>query len=120
MSVPLQITVRSDAYGPTVALSGELDMLTAPRFADVVLHICLDGPERLRCDITEVTFMDTTGLRSLLAVMALCERQSCAFTLTRPSRQVQRILKLFEVTPGPPFAAVGEPAPESFCHTSAG
>jgi anti-anti-sigma factor len=79
----------------TLALSGELDMASAPALDAAVRRICTDATEAVMLDLGGLTFMDSTGLRVVLVAKDLCERHGCEFQLVRGPAQVQR---LFEVT----------------------
>ena len=68
-----------------VVASGEIDMSNSE-----VFQAALDA-EHLRVDMTHVTFIDSTGLRSLLEAKALAQD---GLVLIGCSPQVQRILEL--------------------------
>lgn len=52
-----------------VRLAGELDVATAPTVAEFVqLEVAAVQPERLVVDVSEVGFVDSSGLAALLAI----------------------------------------------------
>jgi stage II sporulation protein AA (anti-sigma F factor antagonist) len=74
---------------------GELDMASAPMLVSR-LHRLFDEPlERLVLDLSELTFMDSNGLRTVLLAKELCDQHGCEFLLVPGPPQIQR---LFEVT----------------------
>jgi anti-anti-sigma factor len=79
----------------TLVLTGELDMAAADYLHAAVYCLRPDGISGLALNLSELTFIDATGLRAVLAVHALCEHRGYEFSVTRPTGQVQR---LFEVT----------------------
>jgi anti-anti-sigma factor len=93
---PMDLTVRVDDGGPSLLLvvRGELDLMAAARVSGAV------GDELRKpvaADLSEVTFMDSSGLRVLLEVKAACDRAGVDFTLVRPSEAVMRVLELVEL-----------------------
>lgn len=57
-----------------VAVGGEIDISTAVRFRDAALAALDDEPRRVVVDLTDVGFMDSTGL----AVLVLMRRKTTA------------------------------------------
>jgi anti-anti-sigma factor len=74
---------------------GELDMASAPILVSR-LHRLLDEPvEQLVLDLSELTFMDSNGLRTVLLAKELCDQHGCELLLVPGPPQIQR---LFEIT----------------------
>ena len=91
---PLEISVDGDASRVVIALRGELDLATAPAFeAELTAALERGGP--VEVDLRELEFIDSTGIRILLAANKRVGQNNGAFTLRSGSPQVQRI---FEVT----------------------
>lgn len=92
-----ELTIHSyDQDGQVVlVLRGELDIASAPIFAHAIAEALEQSSPGVLLDIGAVEFVDSTGLRAILAARALCAERSRAFALTRPAPSVQR---LFEVT----------------------
>jgi anti-sigma B factor antagonist len=89
------IDVQPDSRGARVALAGELDM-TAAAELDRQLSELTDGlSHRLLIDLSELRFMDSTGLASLLRAQRLADARGDELVLRAGSAQVQ---KLFELT----------------------
>ena len=75
-------------------LQGELDMATAPGLARD-LHTALDArPSTLALDLSELTFLDSTGIRVLITASRRAEDQGCSFVLRSPRRSVLKALRL--------------------------
>jgi anti-anti-sigma factor len=79
----------------TLVLTGELDMAWAPALDATLQRICTPLTEAITLDLSQLTFMDSTGLRAVLLAKELCEQHDCEFMLVPGPPQVQR---LFEVT----------------------
>jgi anti-sigma B factor antagonist len=78
-----------------LVLAGELDLGGAPAFEAAARELCERGSEALLVDIADVAFIDSTGVRAILQVKAVCERHSCEFSVTHAGEQGE---KLFELT----------------------
>lgn len=63
------MTVRTERAGDAVvlAVSGEVDMITAPDLDAHTSHALQDRPPVLVIDLTEVTFLGSAGMSSLVA-----------------------------------------------------
>lgn len=79
----------------TLVLRGELDMAWASVLDAALRRLCTAEADRVVVDLSELTFMDSTGLRSVLLGRDLCDEHNCDFMLIPGPPQVQR---LFEVT----------------------
>jgi anti-anti-sigma factor len=74
--------------GTLVRISGELDLMSTPEFEAVVAGVT-EGP--VHVDVSELSFMDSTGLRALLGAA----RDHPTLTLHGPLRPpIQRLLEL--------------------------
>jgi anti-anti-sigma factor len=62
----LEISPTSKADATVLALCGELDIASAPGLERALDEFGASIPRRLVIDLTDVTFMDSTGLRALL------------------------------------------------------
>ncbi|HUP15267.1 MAG TPA: STAS domain-containing protein [Acidimicrobiia bacterium] len=59
---------RSDQPGwAIISPAGEIDLATVGQLEDVLAASIVDGKTDVAVDLTGVTFMDSTGLRALLA-----------------------------------------------------
>src|SRR4051794_12471453 len=93
---PFSVTAAPiDDDGVLISVCGEVDMATVAE-----LRAALDEHgrrhRRLELDLTEVAFMDSTGLSVLLSAHADAERDGRGFTL-RPQLS-HTVRRLFEVT----------------------
>ncbi|HSP27009.1 MAG TPA: STAS domain-containing protein [Ilumatobacteraceae bacterium] len=76
-----------------LALRGEIDAHNANCLRDSVAAVCeLGVPVAL--DMDQVTFMDCAGIGALIAASRFTLELSSSLRITRPSRQVRRILSL--------------------------
>ncbi len=78
----------------TLVLAGELDLATRPLFDAALSRVARERPARLILDLSEVAFMDSTGLHGVLTAKAMCAASDCELSLMRGSTQVQRLFEL--------------------------
>jgi anti-sigma B factor antagonist len=99
----LRIRAYEEPDRYVLALSGELDISTVATFEDAALRLCRLGAKEVLFDISEVDFIDSTGLRAILTIKATCEEHSCLFTMTHGSRQANRLFELTRLAERLPF-----------------
>jgi anti-sigma B factor antagonist len=93
-SARFMVEVEPGSRIVVVALSGELDLETAPELARELATIDETQLERLVIDLGGVTFMDSTGLSSIVAAHRFAESNGHTLALRRGSKQVQRLFEL--------------------------
>jgi anti-anti-sigma factor len=78
-----------------VVLWGELDLATAPDL-DTALTELQEAGQDVAVDLRELAFMDSTGLRALVAAHARVEdaEQSFVIVRPRPGGPIERILAI--------------------------
>jgi anti-anti-sigma factor len=88
--------LRVDHHGSTVILrvSGEFDMVGAERVDACVDELAGNSPEEVVIDLREVTFLDSTGLRSLIRARGKGADAEWSLKLVRGSDRVHRVLTL--------------------------
>ena len=88
------ISRRPDG-GISFALSGDLDLSTLEQL-QTALDGSIDGkPEELVVlDLRELTFLDSSGLRAMLALHASQREQGGRLVLVQGPRRVHRVLEL--------------------------
>jgi anti-anti-sigma factor len=91
----LGLQQHDSGAGNTLVLTGELDMASAPLLEETLRRICTEPTETITLDLSKLTFMDSTGLRTILLAKDLCEQHDCELMLIPGPAQIQR---LFEVT----------------------
>jgi anti-sigma B factor antagonist len=94
-AVPLDIRPSADS-GRTHRwrLRGELDAETSPRLVNTLRGLC-EGPTPLCLDLSEVTFIDCSGLTALLGTLRELRRHGCEVVVDRQvSRPVRRIIQM--------------------------
>ena len=88
------VTTTERPDGVIVALSGELDLASAPKLEDEMKHLEERGPGVIVLDLKELSFMDSSGLRALLSADARAREAGRRLVLVRGDERVQRVLKI--------------------------
>jgi anti-sigma B factor antagonist len=91
------LTVERTAVGGTDLLvaEGEIDIGSAPRLISALSDVVLSNAQALVIDLTEVSFMDSTGLALMLNAQRRVTRRGHEFAIACPEGPVRRV---FEVT----------------------
>jgi anti-anti-sigma factor len=78
-----------------VAVSGEVDLATAPVLRDRLLGVLGDqGPTTLSVDLAGVSFLDCTGINALIAARNAAAATGRQMRITHPQPIVRQILDL--------------------------
>jgi anti-sigma B factor antagonist len=107
--MPLHVATQRHAEVVIIAVTGELDMDTAPELQERVTALLADGGRRFVFDLAEMPFCDSTGLSIFVRVRNASDELGGDVRLVRPQRSVHRILEisgLIEVLPV--FSSVDE------------
>jgi anti-anti-sigma factor len=88
--------VTSERRGGTVhvKLSGELDISSAPKVEDELARVEPDRPEVIVLDLRNLAFMDSTGLRLLIAADTRARQQDRRLTIVKGPEPVQRVFRI--------------------------
>jgi|HubBroStandDraft_1064217.scaffolds.fasta_scaffold1065071_1 anti-sigma B factor antagonist len=91
----LVIDVSSDSSpAQKITLSGELDISNADAFRSKVEEVVAANPPRLIFDLTELTFMDSSGI----AVMVYAANNIDSIELQNPSEIIRRVVEATGLT----------------------
>jgi anti-anti-sigma factor len=74
-------------------IHGELDIATAPELVDLLARLRHHG-HAVTLDLAEVTFMDSTGLTTLMDAYMQAQQNGWSFAVQRPSPPVRRVFEL--------------------------
>jgi anti-sigma B factor antagonist len=105
----LRIEVRHGPGRVVVGLAGELDMASAEMFEQALAAEDLEREPMIVLDLQRLDFIDSTGLRVVLAALDRCRERGQEFAITPGSQQVQRLLRITGVAEHlPTIAATGD------------
>jgi anti-sigma B factor antagonist len=90
----LTIEIRQEPDRIVLTLHGELDLLSAPRLQSEIESEAFDAAEVVVLDLDDVQFIDSAGLRVVLAAHERTAERGQRLALTPGSPQVQRLLSI--------------------------
>jgi anti-anti-sigma factor len=86
----------------TLVVSGELDLGSAPTFEHMIVT-CADGASELVLELSQLDFIDATGLEAVLSAKTACARRGCAVFLTPRQGSGKRALQPVRLSDYLPF-----------------
>ena len=91
----LEVQTRQTEGGVTVvAPTGRLDVAGAPMLKDAMNDLAQNGPPRVVIDMEGVSFVDSTGLGSVIAALKQIRNRQGELRLAAPNQQVRVVLEL--------------------------
>lgn len=91
-----ELGVESDDARVAFIPRGELDLATAPELEEQVLAAIREGARSVVLDLRELTFMDSTGVRTIVAAHQMAEETGNGLKIVRPPRDsaVSRVIEI--------------------------
>lgn len=93
----LQIDVRSEQDRIVLCLHGELDLASTPLLQSEIESAEANDATLMVLDLDDLEFIDSTGLRIILAAHERSQERGQMLALTRGSQQVQRLMSITRV-----------------------
>jgi anti-anti-sigma factor len=93
-AVPFSIRSNSDSEETRLALSGELDIATAPQLEQAVASALVAGARRVLIDLRGLSFVDSSGLRVLIILTDKARDERWALALLRPPEPSLSVFRL--------------------------
>jgi anti-sigma B factor antagonist len=90
----LELTTESQGTTVRLALTGELDIAGAARVEQELERIEHEAPATIVLDLSGLAFMDSTGLRVIVAADSRAREQSRRLVIVRGTDTVQRIIEM--------------------------
>ena len=110
---PFAIDVRRADGRSVVALTGELDLATAPQLRERVGVLFERGENEVTLDLTHLDFIDSTGLSVFVMVFNRVQAAGGAMFIRNPSLAVMRIFEITGLASIFTIATDGEPVPSA-------
>jgi anti-sigma B factor antagonist len=76
-----------------VAFKGEVDLESSPTARELLLK-CFDIPRKVIVDLSEVTYIDSSGVASLVEALQAAKKNGSKFALAASSEPTRRVLEL--------------------------
>jgi anti-sigma B factor antagonist len=93
MIMQIATTPGSDRY--LITVSGEVDLATSPQLDTAVIAAIDSGNSSVVIDLTDVTFMDSSGLGVIVRALKRCREAENDLDLVITN---ERVLKVFGIT----------------------
>jgi len=97
-----------------VAPTGRLDVAGAPVLKGAMSELAKDGPSRVVIDMEGVSFVDSTGLGSVISALKQIRSSEGDLRLAAPNQQVRVVLELTTLDRVFPYYATVEEALTGF------
>lgn len=94
---PVSVATSTRGRVVTVALSGELDIASTDRVAEALVEAQPTGSGRLVIDLRRLSFLDSSGLRTLLAAHSRADEGGGRVSLVAGPGPVRQLLDLVQV-----------------------
>lgn len=106
----LQVSVRQQNASAVVAVGGDVDLNTSPFLRDRLLAL-LDGPpKRIVLDLAGVTYMDSSGVGTIVELKRKVERRKGELLLAALQPRVRSV---FEITKLDSFFTIADTVEEA-------
>ena len=111
----LEVETRPTTNGVTVlAPTGRLDVAGAPALKEAIGEAVKNGPPKVVIDMEGVSFVDSTGLGSVIAALKQIRNSQGELRLAAPNQQVRVVLELTTLDRVFPYYATLEEALAGF------
>ncbi|QSB04767.1 anti-sigma factor antagonist [Natronoglycomyces albus] len=90
----LQLRRRQVGSIPVVAVSGEIDVYTAPRLREVTQQLASEGHPTIAVDMNEVEFCDSTGLGVLIGARKRLQESGGDLVVLCSNSGIMKLLRL--------------------------
>lgn len=99
----LTVEVTSAPGTQTIVLAGEADLVGAPEIEAAFKDACAGEPGLVVLDLKDLTFIDSSGLRSLITGHQLCRGRGHELKIIPGPANVQRLFELTGMNDALPF-----------------
>jgi anti-sigma B factor antagonist len=91
----MRVEIERADKDAVIRLSGRLDINTSPDLQKAALTLCTRrGCRNLKIDFTEVSFIDTSGLATLLEILVAAKDQCTQVTLSGLGEKVRYLIEV--------------------------
>jgi anti-anti-sigma factor len=94
VSKPLELRIEHDQEAPRLVLSGELDLASTEELEAELKQLESAEPPLLVLDLRELEFMDSTGLRTVIAADARARERGGRLVVVRARDEIDRVFRL--------------------------
>jgi anti-anti-sigma factor len=94
---PFEIATEEGEGQTRVALAGELDIASAPQFEEGLESVEAKAPDVLILDLRKVEFIDSTGLRAVIAADERARSAGRRLVIIRGTPAVERVFSVTQL-----------------------
>jgi len=91
----MQIFQTSNPDRHVITVSGEVDLASSPQLDDAIISTLDSGAKAVAIDLTDVSFMDSSGLGVIVRGLKRCREAEIDLDLVITN---ERVLKVFGIT----------------------
>ena len=92
MGLSIEKTQSSD--GSSIRVAGEVDLYSSPELRNAILSAIPSAGGGLEIDLEGVTYIDSSGVATLVEGMRSAREHGIGFVLVAPSQAVMQVLEL--------------------------
>jgi anti-sigma B factor antagonist len=85
--------VKNEQGASIVVLKGEIDLESSPAAREILLQ-SIGGTDKLLVDLSGVTYIDSSGVASLVEALQASKKDGTQFALAAVSEPTRRVLEL--------------------------
>ena len=89
----MEHSVREQGDAVIAALAGDVDLESSPRARALLLEL-VQGGRRVLVDLSAVSYLDSSGVASLIEAYQLARKRGAGFALVAPTPAARRVLEL--------------------------
>ena len=89
----MEHAIRQEGMHHIVSLNGEVDLENSPKARQVLLQ-AVGREKKILVDLSGVTYMDSSGIASLVEAYQRAKKQGAEFSLVQVNPAALRVLKL--------------------------
>jgi anti-anti-sigma factor len=90
----LEVTTQDSGGHMTVSLKGELDLSSVGKVEEELERVEKDGPSVLVLDLSQLSFLDSTGLRAVVTADERARSNGRRLVIIRGPDPVQRVFAI--------------------------
>jgi len=94
----IKVGIRQLETAAVVDVAGEVDMATSPELRSALKRLTRSSPARIVVNLTDVDFMDSSGIATLVQAMKESKPHGGQVVLAAPSQNLLRVLQLSNLT----------------------
>jgi anti-sigma B factor antagonist len=93
-AIDLVLDSRTESGWGVLEVKGEVDLYTSPQLRDKVTEMIEQGQGRIIIDLTDVGFMDSSGLGVLVTALKRVRERDGSLALVCPEGSVHKVLTI--------------------------